>query len=250
MNVSIIGAEVRKVERQYSPYGVAIVDSNSFIADDINLITKYNTDVFCEIGNITIPVYSNLADIPAATLPNGLSVQITDEAYPARARLRNTNFRLEYLGPFYESDVGVCHSCSVDKSIGILPLFIPLLPLLIKVAIAIVAVVVATACICTIFNSVFAFTLPGGVSGHEREITDNRKLITYPDGSWDVYNTDTGEIVTGGDKPGTWVTGIIVPIVLGVAGIAGIVLFIKYGAPALSKALTKAKPTLEPIEQG
>ena len=250
MNVSIIGAELRNADRQYSPYGIAIVDSNSFIADDINLINKYNTDVFCEIGNVTIPVYSNLADVPAATLPNGLSVQITDEAYPAKARWRSTNFRLEYLGPFYESDVGECYSCSVDKSIGIPPVLIPLMPMLIKVAVGIVALVLATACVVTIFNSVFAFTLPGGVSGHEREITDNRKLITYPDGSWDVYNTDTGEIVTGGDKPGTWVTGIIVPIVLGVAGIAGIVLFVKYGAPALSKVLDKAKPMLEPLEPG
>lgn len=246
MNVSIIGAEVRDVERQYSPYGVAIVDSNSFIADDISLINKYNTDVFCNISNVTIPVYSNLADIEAATLPNGLSVMVTDEAYPAKSRLRSTNFRLEYLGPFPESDVGVCHSCSVDDSIDIAPFLIPLLPLLIKVAVAIVAVVVVGAVIVTILNSVFAFTLPGGVSGHEREITENRKLITYPDGSWDVYNTDTGEIVTGGDKPGTWVTGIIVPIVLGVAGIAGIVLFVKYGAPALSKVLTKAEPTIKP----
>jgi len=231
----MIGAELKMNNRKYSPCGVAITSDSDFVASDFDLINTYNTDVFCRIGVAVVPVYSNLADIPAASLPNGLSVKVTDEAYPSKARWVNTNFRLDYLYP--GSDVGSCSSCHSVGAVGFVP---PVwLPFVIKVAAAIVLIVAVGYVVVRILNSVLALMLPGGVSGHEREITDTKKLITYPDGSWAVYDTTTGEIVTSGVKPDTWAAGIIVPIVIGVAGIAGIYVFVKYGMPALTGAFGK-----------
>jgi len=236
MYANIIGAEVRSSDRRYSPCGVAIVCENDFITSDMDIISMYNTDVFSEIGSVTIPVYSNLADIPASRLPNRLSVKVTDEAYPPRARLVNTNFRVEYLGPY--------SSGPASEHVGVFPIVIPWV-FLIKVAAVIVAVVIVGAVICTIFNAILALMLPGGVSGAERDISDTRKLITYPDGSWAVYDTTTGEITDSGDKPQMWLSGLIVPIVLGVAGLAGIYIFVKYGMPMISGAIKKPRPKLE-----
>jgi len=233
---NIIGAEIKKAGREYSPCGVAVVGDSDFITGDMDAISRYNTDVFCEIGTAQVPVYSNLADIPAARLPNRLTVKVTDEAYPSSARWVNTNFRVEYLGGYPSSNAG--------ESIGAAPFVIPWL-LLIKVAAVLVVTVVVGAVICMIFNAVHAIMLPGGVSGAERNITDTRKLITYPDGSWAVYDTTTGEIIDSGDKPDLTIAGLIVPVVLGVAGIAGIYVFIKYGMPVISGELGKPRPKLE-----
>jgi len=229
----MIGAELKMNNRKYSPCGVAITSDSDFVASDFDLINTYNTDVFCKIGQAVIPVYSNLADIPAASLPNGLSIKVTDEAYPSKARWVNTNFRLEYLSP--GSDVGSCSSCHSVGAVGV----VWWLPLVVSVAGFLVKVVAVGFLIGMITNAILAWQLPGGVSGHEREITDTIKLIVYPDGSWAVWDTVTGETTDSGDKPDTWVTSIIVPIVLGVAGIAGIYVFVKYGMPALTGALSK-----------
>jgi len=234
----MIGAELKMNNRKYSPCGVAITSDSDFIASDFDLINTYNTDVFCKIGVAVIPVYSNLADIPAASLPNGLSIKVTDEAYPSKARWVNTNFRLDYLYP--GSDVGSCSSCHSVGAVGILPVLpVWLLPFIVKVAAVLVVTVAIGYVIGQIRNLILAFQLPGGVSGHEREITDTKKLITYPDGSWAVYDTTTGDVVDSGDEPDTWAAGIIVPIVIGVAGIAGIYVLVKYGMPALTGALSK-----------
>jgi len=237
MYANIIGADMRRSDRQYSPCGVAIVCKNDFITSDMDIISTYNTDVFSKIGSVTVPVYSNLADIPASRLPNRLSVKVTDEAYPSRARLVNTNFRVEYLGGYPSSPSG--------ESIGVFPVIVIPWVFLIKVAAVLVTIVITGAVICMIFNGILAMMLPGGVSGAERDITDTRKLITYPDGSWAVYDTESGDIVDEGDKPSFMLSGLIVPIVLGVAGIAGIYVFIKYGMPAISGAIEKPRPKLE-----
>ena len=239
MYANIIGAEIKKAGRQYSPCGVAVLGDSDFITSDINAISVYNTDVFCDIGTAQVPVYSNLADIPASRLPNRMSVKVTDEAYPSRARLVNTNFRVEYLGGYPSSQA----TQTDGKSIGVV-VVIPWL-FLIKVAAVLVAIVVTGAVICTIFNAVHALMLPGGVSGAERDITDTRKLITYPDGSWAVYDTTTGDIIDSGDKPEMMLAGLIVPIVLGIAGIAGIYVFVKYGMPMISGELKKPRPEIE-----
>ena len=231
----MIGAELKMNNRKYSPCGVAITSDSDFIASDFELVNTYNTDVFCRIGVAVIPVYSNLADIPAASLPNGLSIKVTDEAYPSKARWVNTNFRLKYLSP--SSDVG-------SHSVGAVGLPVWLIPLIVKVAAVLVVTVAVGYIIGQIRNLILAWQLPGGVSGHEREITDTKKLITYPDGSWAVYDTVTGDVVDSGDKPDTWVTSIIVPIVIGVAGIAGIYVFVKYGMPALAGTLSKQKEVI------
>ena len=230
----MIGAELKMNNRKYSPCGVAITSDSDFVASDFDLVNTYNTDVFCKIGVAVVPVYSNLADIPAASLPNGLSIKVTDEAYPPKARWVNTNFRLDYLYP--GSDVGYCSSC---HSVGAVGFPVWLIPLIIKVAAVLVVTVAVGYVIGQIRSLILAWQLPGGVSGHEREITDTKKLITYPDGSWAVYDTVTGDVTTSGDKPDTWVTSIIVPVVLGVAGIAGIYVFVKYGMPALTGAFGK-----------
>lgn len=230
----MIGAELKMSNKRYSPCGVAITSDDDFVSSDVELVNTYNTDVFCRIGtDVIFPVYSNLSDIPAASLPNGLGIKVTDEAYPLRARWVNTNFRLEYLYP--GSDVGSCSSCHSVGAVGV----VWWLPLVVKVAAVLVVTVAVGYVIGQIRNLILAWQLPGGVSGHEREITDTKKLITYPDGSWAVYDTETGEVVDSGAKPDTWVTSIIVPIVLGVAGIAGIYVFVKYGMPYLSGALSK-----------
>ena len=230
-----IGALLKMNNREYSPCGVAITSDGDFISSDFDLVGTYNTDVFCRIGQAVIPVYSNLADIPASSLPNGLSIKVTDEAYPSKARWVNTNFRLEYFAP--SSDVGYCGTggCQSVGAVGV----VWWLPLVIKVAAILVVTVAVGFIIGQVRNLILAWQLPGGVSGHEREITDTKKLVTYPDGSWAIYDTNTGEVVTSGAKPDTWVTSIIVPIVLGVAGIAGIYVFVKYGMPALTGALGK-----------
>lgn len=239
---NIIGAEMKKAGRQYSPCGIAVIGDSDFITGDMDAISVYNTDVFSEIGTAVVPVYSNLADIPASRLPNGLSIKITDEAYPPKARWVNTNFRLEYLGG--GGSPGGCSTCSVDEPIGILPVLIPFIPLIIKVAAVVVVALAVAFVIAQVRNAILAWMLPGGVSGHEREIDDTHKLVTYPDGSWALWDTEKGEAVESGDKPEAWVTSIIVPIVLGVAGIAGIYIFVKYGMPAISRALPK--PVIKP----
>ena len=241
MFVNIIGAEIKKAGRQYSPRGVAVIGDGDFITSDIEAISMYNTDVFCDIGTAQVPVYSNLADIPASRLPNRMSVKVTDEAYPLKARWVNTNFRVEYMGISSPSE---CSTCSISEPVGVLPFVMPWL-LLIKVAAILVVVVAIGAVICMIFNAIHALMLPGGVSGAERDITDNRKLVTYPDGSWDIYDTETSEIIKGGIKPEMLLSGIIVPIVLGVAGIAGIYIFIKWGMPAIARKMPLLKPKPE-----
>ena len=238
---NVIGAEIKKAGRQYSSCGVAVIGDSDFITSDIDAISVYNTDVFCEIGTAVVPVYSNLADIPASRLPNGLSIKITDEAYPPKARWVNTNFRVEYLGGL-SSSPGECPTCSVGQPIGILPVLIPLIPLMIKVAAIIVVSLAVAFVIAQVRSAILAWMLPGGVSGHEREIDDTHKLITYPDGSWALWDTEKGEAVDGGDKPEDWVTSLIIPIVLGVAGIAGIYIFVKWGMPAIAGALPPPKP--------
>ncbi len=115
MNVSILGAELKNAGRQYSPCGVGITSDNDFITSDMSVIRMYNTDVFCNVKGVTIPVYSNLADIPATRLPNRISIKITDDAYPLKARWVNTNFRLEYL------TAPGCSTCSIGEPIGWIP---------------------------------------------------------------------------------------------------------------------------------
>lgn len=249
MFANIIGAEIKQADRQYSSCGVAVISDSDFITSDMDAISVYNTDVFSEIGTAQVPVYSNLADIPASRLPNGLSIKITDEAYPQKARWVNTNFRVEYLGGL-SSSPSECPTCSVGQPIGIFPLLIPLIPLIIKVAAVVVISLAVAFVIAQVRSATLAWMLPGGVSGSEREIDDTHKLITYPDGSWVLWDTEKGEAVDGGDKPGTWVTSIIIPIVLGVAGIAGIYIFIKWGMPAIAGAIPPPKPKLESEAKG
>lgn len=256
----IIGAEFRQSGRTYSPCGVSITDTNDFVTDDQSAISTYNTDVFCDIGQATIPVYSNLKDIPADRLPNRLNIKVTDEAYPKKARWVNTNFRLKLLGGASEQvgeyDYIQMREVSSGKfelntqepvgnnqePVGILPVLIPFIPLIIKVACIIVTALVLTACVCMVLNSIFAFTLPGGVSGAERQITATKKLITYPDGSWAVYDTTTGNVDTSGAKPQTWVSQFSMLIVLGIIGVVGAIVFVKYGVPYIKRQMPKPKP--------
>jgi hypothetical protein len=241
----IIGAEFRQSGRSYSPCGVAITDMNDFVTDDQSVISTYNTDVFCDIGQATIPVYSNLKDIPADRLPNRLSIKVTDEAYPKKARWVNTNFRLKLLSGATSEQVPVYDYPSLKEitpkdNVGVLPVpLIPFIPLIIKVACIIVTALVLTACICIVLNSIFAFTLPGGVTGAERQITSTKKLITYPDGSWAVYDTTTGNVDSSGDKPQSWVSQFFMLMVLGIVGVVGAIVFIKYGIPYIKKKMPK-----------
>jgi len=240
MYANVIGAEIKKADRQYSPCGVAVLGDSDFITSDIEAISMYNTDVFCEIGTAQIPVYSNLADIPASRLPDGLGIKVTDEAYPPKARWVSTNFRVEYMS--VSSPAGECPTCSVGLPIGI-PVF--LLPLVAKVAAILVISLAVGFVICQIRNLVLAWMLPGGVSGQEREITDKKKLIVYPDGSWAVYDTETSEVVDRGDKPEPGIAGFMIPILLGVAGIAAIYIFVKWGMPAITRAMPPPVPKPE-----
>jgi hypothetical protein len=242
----IIGAELRENGRVYSPCGIAISDASDFITDDQYVIGTYNTDVFCEIGQAVIPVYSNLKDIPADRLPNRLTIKVTDEAYPKKARWINTNFRVKLLSgaseqvseyTFYNP-----YETSIEEPVGILPALIPFIPLIIKVAAILVTALILTACICTIFSSILAFSLPGGVSGAERQITGTKKLITYPDGSWDVYDTTTGGTTQSGAKPESWVSNFFMLMVLGVVGVVGVILFFKYGVPYIKKTMAAPAP--------
>lgn len=221
----IIGAEIKKAGMQYSPCGIALTSDDDFVINDIRLKETYNTDVFFTVGKGTaIPVYSNLSDIPLR-LPDKSMLKVTDEAYPSRANWLNANFRLDYYG-LGSSD---CTSCG--QSVGFI--------WWVFVIAAVVTGIVVGAVIAIFFAGIQSILLPGGVSGHEREITDKRKLIVYPDGSWAVYDTETSEIVDSGDKPAMLLSSIVIPIVLGTAGLVAIYVFARYGIPMIARKVPK-----------
>lgn len=230
--IMIIGAEVKKAGRQYSPCDVAMISNDDFIISDSVLKENYNTDVFCDVGRgQAVPVYSNLSDIPLR-LPDRSMLKVTDEAYPARARLVDANFRLDYYGSSPSLSTDECHS--YGQSVGFVWwTFV--------IAVVVTGIVVG-AVIAIFFSGIHSLLLPGGASGQERMITDKRKLIVYPDGSWSVYDTDTSEVVDSGEKPEATIMTIVIPIVLGVAGIAAIYVFIKWGMPVIARELPKLKP--------
>jgi len=213
----------------YSPRGVALTSKDDFISDDMSAVAFYNTDVFCHYDTGVIPVYTNLADIPASTLPNHLLIKITDEAYPLVSEQLNANFRLEYLGIG-----GRPGELGVGQPIGFVWWWF-----LMKVAAVVVVSLAIRAVVCEVINLVVAWRLPGGASGHEWEIDDTHKGITLPDGSGGIWDTEKGEWVSQWDKPDVGLMDYVIPIMLGVAGVAGIYVFVKYGMPAISRA---AKP--------
>lgn len=204
-----------------SPCNADVSIGDDFITDDSLAISTYNTNVFCEVGGVTVPVYSNLSNIPL-NLPDRTMIKVTDDAYPSKSRQINVNFRLKNYPWIGDKPTGE------SSGVGLFPwsyLFV-----------AIITVVSVGFVIAMIRSLILVWLLPGGPSGQERQITPTVKLITNPDGSWDLWDTETNTIIKSGSKP-DWTGDIIIMILLGVAGIAGIYVFVKHGVPYLVKTV-------------